>query len=410
MSGVRRSRRAAFTLVELLVVIAIIGVLVGLLLPAVQRVRESANRTTCQNNLRQLGLAAHNYDTLLGHLPPGYLGPALKNTYPPSDPNIGLWAWFGTGQTASLLVMLMPYMEQDNLYNALQWGVQLDIAYYPPYPDQNSPPPPAYPPVGASWVYDATGNAQQQALYQNNYTFAQATIKILQCPSDPFIGTPINPAPTQSPFGPPGFLDIVEMFQINGLYTLSTDGFGPGSNGQVPPLGLTNYLGVAGSRGITQDPTWGIYSGIFDDRSATVLAKIQDGQSNTLMFGEGLGGANLKDGRYEGWAWVGMGCMGTWKGLGSLYDVDSQGQVGADGARFTSAHPHVVHFCYADGSVHALSTVPSSIVSLAPEVNGGGGPPFQTPAAIPNNPVWLVLQQLAGTADGQMPDSTVLGY
>lgn len=99
-----RSTRRAFTLVELLVVIAIIGILIALLLPAVQAAREAARRMQCTNNLRQLGLAAQNYHSALGCFPPGFM---LKSN---SGTLLGGWAWG---------VFLMPFIEQSPLRDTL---------------------------------------------------------------------------------------------------------------------------------------------------------------------------------------------------------------------------------------------------------------------------------------------------
>ena len=95
--------RIAFTLVELLVVIAIIGILIGMLLPAVQQVREAARRTACQNNLAQVGLAIHNYEFAREHLPPG----VTNDTGPIRTEEIG--------QHVSFLVELLPYIEQRGI-------------------------------------------------------------------------------------------------------------------------------------------------------------------------------------------------------------------------------------------------------------------------------------------------------
>jgi prepilin-type N-terminal cleavage/methylation domain-containing protein/prepilin-type processing-associated H-X9-DG protein len=100
-----QNRRHAFTLIELLVVIAIIAVLVGLLVPAVQKVREAASAVSCKNNLKQLGLALHNYENNLKYFPP----PCTLQIGVPSD------SW-------SVHALLLPYVEQDNLHNLIDFS------------------------------------------------------------------------------------------------------------------------------------------------------------------------------------------------------------------------------------------------------------------------------------------------
>ncbi|MCI0358494.1 MAG: DUF1559 domain-containing protein [Planctomycetaceae bacterium] len=135
-------QRRGFTLIELLVVIAIIGVLVGLLLPAVQAAREAARRMACANNLKQLGLAAHQHHDAHEHLPPaiGY--------YPPA-----------AGAFGPYFFHLLPYVEQDNLYRSALGSV--------PFP----------PPDGPTAVY-----------YPGNNKVYSQPVPIFLCPSDPSVG------------------------------------------------------------------------------------------------------------------------------------------------------------------------------------------------------------------------------
>src|SRR4051794_13794596 len=125
MSGHRSVIRRGFTLVELLVVIAIIAMLIGLLLPAVQKVREAANRSVCQNNLHQLALATHHYE-LVHQKMPQYFNNTIQDS-----------SWF---------ISLMPYLEQGNMFEALHAEAKAATGTYVP------PTPAVYDYTGCTWI------------------------------------------------------------------------------------------------------------------------------------------------------------------------------------------------------------------------------------------------------------------
>src|SRR5262245_7826979 len=121
MTPPRVSHRFGFTLIELLVVIAIIAVLVALLLPAVQQAREAARRSQCKNNLKQMGLALHNYHEVNNVLPPSTINPGSVYAA-----NAGVTAGMVRNTTGYLL--MLPYLEQTPLYNMVNFNLATDIA------------------------------------------------------------------------------------------------------------------------------------------------------------------------------------------------------------------------------------------------------------------------------------------
>jgi prepilin-type N-terminal cleavage/methylation domain-containing protein len=385
-----RRTRAGFTLVELLVVIAIIAVLVGMLLPAVQKVREAAARSQCQNNLKQLGLAAQHYQGIFNGLPPGFLGPVLRPK-PLCDGDAPCWKAIDDAQCVGLLAFLLPYIEQDNLYRAIvdvdlkgntvpfDWRLTSLGVKGEPACDDNGP---------------STDQVHSNPWWDNrNRQTAASPIKILLCPSaltSPDVLQQIYVAQQyQSNWGSDCGL-APEWFTLYGAALP-----GPFNATDNPPPALSNYFGVAGSRGITQDPVWSVFNGLFENRSRTSLVQIPDGTSNTLLFGEAFG--QVRSGVVtRGLSWMGMGALCTYPGLYGPTDSNWGG--------FGSRHTAIVNFCFADGSVHGVTRMVDtsaweSIKRLRP------GPPLPDPVVFTN---WYVLQQLAGIQDGAVPEVNVL--
>jgi prepilin-type N-terminal cleavage/methylation domain-containing protein len=333
--------RTALTLIELLVVIAIIAVLIGLLLPAVQKVREAANRMACANNLKQIGLACHNYQSSHGRLPPGDLGPIPYDQVPPPQ----------NTQYVGCLVFLLPYLELDNIYH------QLHVNF-----DLNSP--------GPRWYDD-----------EANWILAQTRIKGFLCPStDPYRSIDGTAYGAHFFHFPPD--DTGHVFR--GTYFV----FSPPDDAT---LGRTNYVAVAGMAGHGTNPLYDRYEGLFFNRSRNSLARVPDGTSTTLLFGEAVGGRNLADPPYPNGikysiSWMGGGAIWTRFGLPSS-DFQVTG--------FSSAHPGIVQFCFADGSVRGLRHT---------DVLYERG----TDPLPPDGSSWWAFQQLAGMRDGGVRDTSPL--
>lgn len=342
----RGRRRSGFTLVELLVVIAIIGILVALLLPAVQAAREAARRMQCTNHLKQFGLAAHNFHDVYRKLPPGYNGVVTPDR--PNSVEADYWhdpyneltnatlsvPWLGVN------AYLLPYMEQTQVYERI--NVSWDIKKI-----RNDP----------GWVPGSTPSAET-AWWDDNESWiaSQTRLPELTCPST-------NPYQNTGSV----FVYIHPFGGRNaGWGTLAGLGF----TGAWPSLGRTNYLGVAGVIGTVPSNGWDLWKGVFGNRTHYRMADITDGTSSTLMFGEHIGdivwnqtttSAPWRRTHDASDLWIAMGVCSTAWGLRndepypcfngySGYCKDYQ-----TWAQFSSMHPGIVLFTFCDGSVHPIS-------------------------------------------------------
>jgi prepilin-type N-terminal cleavage/methylation domain-containing protein/prepilin-type processing-associated H-X9-DG protein len=223
------TRRRAFTLVELIVVLAILGLLLSLVLPAVQDAREAARRLACTNNLKQLGIALHNYHQAVGALPIGHMQ-LYDRRY--AGPNPPCTARAGE---KSILVMVLPYLEQSTLYNS----VNSDLTIYG---------------------------------FENRTIFAVGVASFV-CPSDTDAG------------GPRG----MDSSQLVGL--------GLATPGELLKGDFTSYAGCFGSLAVVDFPNpanqcavpgqvWEQANGCFNDRSPMNYSMISDGLSNTILAAE----------------------------------------------------------------------------------------------------------------------------
>jgi prepilin-type N-terminal cleavage/methylation domain-containing protein/prepilin-type processing-associated H-X9-DG protein len=311
----RSNRRRGFTLIELLVVIAIIAILIGLLLPAVQKVREAAARTQCQNNLKQIALAAHNFEGAYGYLPPG--GTLSSQSY------------FGLGPLAHLL----PYVEQENLYKL-----------FPPHLFTTTP--------TTNWFQAGTLNTVGTGP-------ANQRVKIYECPTDG------DDLPATGHF----VYLYTSTGSINGAYYPTSSNLKPAR---------TNYLASAGALGNTTDAFYGQWCGPFYLNSKNKLASMPDGTSNTVLFGETLGGSSPGVRDFDA-SWAGCGSMPTAWALPNKTGWYT----------FGSKHTGLVNFAWGDGSVRPIRRFSGETTDW-----------FSSS--------WYTLQRAGGYRDGQVYDVSVI--
>jgi prepilin-type N-terminal cleavage/methylation domain-containing protein/prepilin-type processing-associated H-X9-DG protein len=340
--------QAGFTLIELLVVIAIIGVLIALLLPAVQAAREAARRAQCVNNLKQIGIAVHNYHDQMGSYPPGCTSPASAT-------------WGAQSNELGWRAMILPMMELGSVYNAINFDVtpsnQGGFA-------NNGAQFTAYNTVMSTWLCPSDGTNGNGRL-PTNTPKGQWT----DHPADPATGLPNPLCPVSNYAGSFGDNYAGGVLCAPGLVwetPWDTVALPPG----VPRIGYNGYWGTSFGPpgGFTAGA--GTMRGYFDYRGTAPppnVASISDGTSNTILAGEVIPSACADcNFWYFNGAYAGTTVPLGWNS--NTYPADApncyqqwQNSTAPNGCRYSAAakgfvsmHPGGANFLFGDGSVKFL--------------------------------------------------------
>jgi prepilin-type N-terminal cleavage/methylation domain-containing protein/prepilin-type processing-associated H-X9-DG protein len=359
-------RRRGFTLIELLVVIAIIAILIGLLLPAVQKVREAAANMSCKNNLKQIALGAMNYHDAIGSFPAGSI--CRQGTAPSGPGNVGTVSYYDTWG-----ISLLPYIEQDNVFKL--------------------------------WNPNMPNIAPDSVAGPNFVLMRQSLIKVYNCPSDISAGLGFEPYrpdsgndyTTNGPNGPGGngpykngpyplFMPATYRCVSGASYGGSdwwTNPNNPDDGGanenwddaaQVPQL-LAHFPGDRGIMHAT-DPAIGA--------KAERIADIIDGTSNTLMFGEYA--TKTQPGRRTFWAYSYTSYNESLVTFNAPWTLQADFQacaatppaINPSGSNqckraWGSFHTGGLNFAFCDGSVHTISRTVDMLYVLPALATIAGG-------------------------------------
>ncbi|MCA9230697.1 MAG: DUF1559 domain-containing protein [Planctomycetales bacterium] len=358
-------RPLGFTLVELLVVIAIIGVLVALLLPAIQSAREAARRNSCLNNLKQLALSCMNHENSLGHLPSGGWGENWVGDFDRGS---------AEEQPGSWLYNVLPFSEQTATHNLPQDGV-VDLINDPQKLGalrlMASTMPIINCPSRRTGLFPATTDANAQ----NASELLNAPPQNSPGPSSPSLGEPPEPNHTAIYTGVNvGRSDYAACSGATGIDennrsrrypgfvggdTGATDHYGPDSlRAAINPQSRFRWL-VNTPLGAIEDAsgnTTGQMTGVVFQRSKVTLRSISDGTTNTYLIGEKTVTAiNYEDGKGEEdeRTWVHGSSYNTLRHSSDRPVRDPTDF--EEGKTFGSAHPSTWHMAYCDGHVESLS-------------------------------------------------------